>query len=69
LSFAILNQREHDRNAFAAAIGTGEEPCLAAESNSARRALGSIVAQADTPVFQEPGKSLDALEHVVRPPR
>src|SRR5882757_4901437 len=26
-----LNQREHDRGAFATSIGTGEQPCLATE--------------------------------------
>jgi hypothetical protein len=33
VELGCLNQREHDRGAFAAAIRSGEQPCLATESN------------------------------------
>jgi hypothetical protein len=46
-----LNQREHERSAFAATIGAGEQPRLAAEGNPAQLALGGIVAQADAAIL------------------
>ena len=35
VELARLNEREHDRRTFATTIGSGEQPCLAPESNLA----------------------------------
>jgi len=61
-----LNQREHDRGAFAAAIGAGEQPCLATERDAAQRPFGCVVADADAAIAEEAGKRVDAFEHVVK---
>jgi hypothetical protein len=60
-----LYQREHDRSTFAAAIRSGEQQCLAPESNSAQCPLGGVVAHADPTVVQEQPILADTLEHVV----
>src|SRR6476469_1691034 len=51
VELGCVDQREHDCSALAAAIGTCEQPGLAAESNSAQHTFGSVVAQADASVF------------------
>jgi hypothetical protein len=61
-----VNERQHDRGALTAAIGTGEQPRLPPESNSAQLAFGGIVAQADATIIEEARERVDALEHVVK---
>jgi hypothetical protein len=48
-----LNQGEHDGCPLPAAVGSCEQPCLAAEGNSAQCPLGSVVAQANPLVALE----------------
>jgi hypothetical protein len=59
---AVWGQREYDRSALAAATKACEEPGLAAESN-AQHLLGSIVTQADAPVFKEARKAVHGFGH------
>jgi hypothetical protein len=60
-----LDQRQYDRGALSAAIGSDKEPCLAAERDAAQRALGGVVAQADPGVIEEAGEGRGPLEHVI----
>ena len=52
-----LDQRQHDRGAFAAAVGAGEQPCFSSKSNAAQCAFGGAVADADAPSAKEAGKT------------
>lgn len=56
-----LDQRQHDRGALAAVIGTGEQPRLAAERNAAQRAFGSVVAGTNEPIFEEAGERAEGV--------
>ena len=60
-----LDQRVHHGGTFAAAIGAGEQPRLAAERDAAQRTLGSIVGQTNPPVVEEAREDDPTLEHVV----
>lgn len=42
--------------AFAAAIGTGEQPGPASQGNAAQRAFGGVVAEGDAAVVEEAGE-------------
>jgi hypothetical protein len=57
LSLGRLDQRQHDRGAFAAAVGADEQPCLSSESNAAQRTFGGVVADADASVGEEVGNA------------
>ena len=59
------NQRGHCRCSVGAALGAGEEPRLATECKSSKSTLGCIVREADPAVFNESGKPVPTLEHVV----
>ena len=59
------DQGVHRGGALATAVGAGEQPGPAPEGNSAQRALGGIVGQADAAVVEEAGEGRPALEHVI----
>jgi hypothetical protein len=59
------DQAVHDGGMLAAAIGSGEQPGLAAKSDAAQRPFCGIVGEADPPIGEEPGESVPALEQVV----
>src|SRR6266545_1516739 len=59
------DQRGHCRCSVGAAFGAGEQPRLATECKSSKSTLGCIVREADPAVFDEAGKSVPTLEHVV----
>ena len=63
--FGRDDQAVHGGRTLATAIGAGEEPRLASESNPAQGPLGSVVRQADAPVVEEAREGSPALEHVV----
>lgn len=50
---------------LATAIGTGEQPGLAAEGQPAQRPIGGVVAEADPAIVEEAAEGGPALEHVV----
>ena len=43
VQFRGLDQRQHDRGAFAAAVGASEQPCFSSESDAAQCAFGGVV--------------------------
>ena len=59
------DQRVHKRGSFAAAVGAGEQPGLAAERIAAQRAFGGVVGQAVPVILEEAGKARPSLEHVI----
>ena len=59
------DQAVDDGGALAAAVGAGEQPCLAAERDAAQRSLGGIVGEADPAVVEEAGEGGPARQHVV----
>lgn len=59
-----LDQRVDDGGTLPAAVGTAEQPRLAAERDAAERALGGIVRQADAAVVEEPRERVPALQYV-----
>ena len=50
-----LDQREHRSGAFAAAVGAGEQPSLAADRDAAQCAFGGVAGQADAAVVEKAG--------------
>ena len=50
------DQAVQERRRAAAAIGAGEQPGLAAESQAAQRPLGGVVGEADPAVVEEAGE-------------
>jgi len=59
------DQRGHGRRPVSTALGTGEEPRLSPQCESSKSTLGCIVREADPAVFDESGKPVPTLEHVV----
>lgn len=59
-----LNECVEDRGTLAAAIGTTEQPGLAAERDAAKSSLGGVVGQADAPIFEEARERVPVPEHV-----
>src|SRR4051794_26885655 len=59
------DQRGHGRRPVSAALGTGEEPRLSPQRKSSKSTLGCIVREADPAIFDEAGKPVPTLEHVV----
>src|SRR5215831_5366451 len=59
VELASLHEREHDRGTLTAAIGAGEQPRPAPQSNSSERALGGIVGQADPAVLKKACECID----------
>ena len=59
------DERQHDGGTISAALGTGKCPIAAAEGNPAQRSLGGVVRETNSSVFQETGKTIPALQHVV----
>src|SRR6266516_6330092 len=57
-----LDQCQHNCGALAATIRPREQPRLAAKGNSAQRALGCVVAQADAAIREEPREHVDTLD-------
>ena len=47
----------HLGGALPTAIGAGEQPGFSAEGDTAQRAFGGVIRQADPSVVEEPGKS------------
>src|SRR3546814_8615760 len=58
-----LDQRVEHGRALSAAVGTAEQPCLAAKRHTAQRPLGSVVRDADPAIIEEPGEGTPAPEH------
>ena len=59
------DQGVHHGRPLAAAIGAGEEPGFASETDAAKRPLRGIVREADLTVVEEAGEALPAFQHVV----
>ena len=55
----------HYRCALSATIRAAEQPGFAPEGDASQRAFGGVVADADPPIVQEPGKRRPPLEQVV----
>ena len=56
---------EHDGGTIGATLGTGEGPISTPECNSSQRALGRVVRETNPAVFEETGKAIPALQHVI----
>jgi len=65
IEFCCGDQRIHRCCALSPAIAAGEEPGLAAKSNTTQSAFRGIVGQANATIVEKPGKGFPALEHVV----
>src|SRR6478609_9992788 len=65
VEFGRHDQRGHGRRPVSAALGTGEEPRLSPQRKSSKSTLGCIVREADPAIFDEAGKPVPTLEHVV----
>ncbi len=65
VEFCGDDEAVEDGGTLAAAVGTGEQPCLSAESQPAQGALGGIVGQADPAVVEEAGEGIPPLQHVI----
>ena len=65
VEFRRADQGVHRGGPLATTIGAGEQPCAAAERDSAQGALGGVVGQADAAVVEEAGEGRPALEHVI----
>src|SRR5271163_1220620 len=65
VEFCGLKQCVHQGSPVAAAFGTGEQPCPAAEGDTAKRALGGVVAETYAAVAEEAGEGVPAFEHVI----
>ena len=63
--FCRDDEAVHGGGALPAAIGTGEQPRLSSQSNSAQCSFSRIVGQADATVIEEARKRRPALQHVV----
>ena len=59
------DQRGHGCRPVSAALGTGEEPRLSPQRKSSKSTLGCTVREADPAIFDEAGKPVPTLEHVV----
>jgi hypothetical protein len=59
-----LDQGVDDGSALTAAIRAAEQPCLAAERDTAQRDLGSVVRQAEPAIVEEARERIPALEHL-----
>ena len=53
VEFRCADESVDSRGALATAIGTGEQPRLAADCDAPQRSLGRVVGQADAPVIEE----------------
>lgn len=58
------DQAVHGRGSLAAPIGSAEQPGLTAERDAAQRALGGVVAEANSAVVEEQGEGGPAPQHV-----
>lgn len=56
---------EHDGGSIGPALGAGEGPVSTPERNSSQSALGRIVRETNPAIFQETGKAIPALQHVI----
>jgi len=59
------DQSRHDRGTLGTAIGSGEQPGLAAEGKAAQGSFSCVVGQADPAVVDEAGEPIPTLEHIV----
>ena len=59
------DERVHDSGPHAPAVGAGEEPRFASETDAAQRPLGGVVGEADAAVVEEAREAAPALEHVI----
>ncbi len=59
------DDREHDGGSIGPTLGTGEGPVSTPERNSSQSALGRIVRETNPAIFQETGKTIPALQHVI----
>ena len=55
----------HCRCSVGAAFGAGEQPRLSTECKSSKRTFGRVVREADPAIFDESGKPVPTLEHVI----
>lgn len=62
---ASRDDREHDGGTIGPALGTREGPVAAPECNSSQSALGRIVRETNPAIFEETGKAIPALQHVI----
>ena len=62
------DERVHRRRALSSAVGAGEQPGLASQTDAAKRPLRGIVGEADAAVVEESGEAVPALQHVVHRP-
>ena len=68
VEFGGADQGVHRRRPYTTAVGAGEQPRFSAQGNPPERALSRIVRQADTPVVEEAGETIPALQHKVHGP-
>lgn len=62
---ACRDDGEHDGGLIGPTLGTGEGPVSTPECNSSQRALGSIVRETNPAIFEETGKAIPTLLHVI----
>jgi hypothetical protein len=62
------NQGVYPRGVLAAAVGAGEQSSATPQRNTAQRAFGSVVAEADVAIVEKAGKGRPTGQHVVDRP-
>ena len=56
---------EHDSGTIGPTLGAGEGPVLTPKCNSSQSAFGRIVRETNPAIFEEAGKTIPALQHVI----
>ena len=59
------DERVHDSGPHAPAVGAGEQPRFASETDAAQRPLGGVVRKADLTVVEEAREAAPALQHII----
>ncbi len=62
---ASRDDGEHDGGSIGPTLGTGEGPVSTPEGNSSQRPLGGIVRETNPAIFEETGKAIPTLQHVI----
>ena len=59
------DEGEHDGGTIGPTLRTGKRPVAATECNPSERALRGVVRETNPAIFQETGKAIPALQHVI----